>query len=137
MSQVFISYRQTDDEQKQRVRTFGERLRSCGIEVVLDQFLLDEKPAGPDEGWDKWSSDRALSTEFVLIVGTDAWFRCFEKTQPPGKGLGAACEADDIRSRIYEAAGIIDNIRVVLFDDPDAGHIPAKLRRYHRFSRRA
>ena len=27
MSQVFISYRQTNDEQKQRVRAFAERLR--------------------------------------------------------------------------------------------------------------
>ena len=38
MSQVFLSYRQTNEEQKQRVRAFGERLRKCGIDVVLDQF---------------------------------------------------------------------------------------------------
>jgi SEFIR domain len=37
MSQVFISYRQTDDEQRQRVRAFGERLRGHGIDVVLDE----------------------------------------------------------------------------------------------------
>ena len=45
MSQVFLSYRQTDDEQRQRVRAFGERLRARGIDVVLDQFLLDANPA--------------------------------------------------------------------------------------------
>lgn len=133
MSQVFISYRQTDDEQKRRVRAFAERLRRSGIDVVLDQFLLDDKPEGPDEGWDKWSSDRALNTQYVLIVGTLDWFQCFEKTRPRGSGLGSACEADDIRYRIYEAGGIIDNIRVVLFDDADAAYIPAKLRGYHRF----
>lgn len=60
MSQVFISYRQTDDEQRQRVRAFGERLRRCGIHVVLDQFFLDENPGGPNDGCPKWSSDRAL-----------------------------------------------------------------------------
>src|SRR5215213_7745776 len=43
MSQVFISYRQTDEEQRQRVRAFAERLRRCGIDVVLDQFLLDKR----------------------------------------------------------------------------------------------
>ena len=78
MSQVFLSYRQTDEEQKKRVRAFGERLRSCGIDVVLDQFLLDADAGGPIEGWDKWSSDRAQQTEFVLIIGTSGWFEGFE-----------------------------------------------------------
>src|SRR5215213_11843951 len=133
MSEVFLSYRQTDDEQKQRVRAFGERLRTAGITVILDQFFLDDNPAGPNEGWDKWSSDRALHTKYVLIIGTPDWFACFEKTPPPGTGLGAASEADDIRHLIHKAAGVIGHIRVVLFDDADAAHIPAKLDRYHRF----
>lgn len=133
MSEVFISYRQTNDEQRQRVRAFAERLRDAGITVVLDQIFLDDHPAGPDDGWDKWSSDRALNSEYVLIIGTKEWFDCFEKKQPSGTGLGAACEADDLRHRIYEAGGVIGNIRVVLFDEADAVHIPGKLKRYHRF----
>lgn len=134
MSEVFLSYRQTDDEQRERVRAFGERLRDAGITVILDQFLLEEHPAGPNDGWDKWSSDRALNTEYVLIIGTKEWFDCFEKKQAPGTGLGAACEADDLRHRIYEAGGVIGSIRVVLCDDADAEHIPGKLKRYHRFN---
>jgi hypothetical protein len=130
---VFISYRQTDDRHRERVRASGEQLRGCGIEVVLDQFFLDANPGGPNEGWDKWSSDRALHTDYVLIVGTPEWFQCFEKEQPPGRGLGAACEADDLRHRIYEKGGVIENIRVVLVDDADAAQIPGKLKRYHRF----
>jgi tetratricopeptide (TPR) repeat protein len=133
MSEVFLSYRQTDDEQKQRVRAFAEHLRAAGITVILDQFLLDDNPEGPHEGWDKWSSDRALHTEYVLIIGTPDWFACFEKTQPLGTGLGAASEADDIRHMINKAAGVIGHVRVVLFDDADAAQIPAKLDRYHRF----
>ena len=133
MSQVFISYRQTDDEQRKRVRDFGERLRDRGIDVILDQFFLETNPGGPDEGWDKWSSDRALYTDYVLIIGTREWFQCFEKTQPPGTGLGAACEADDLRHRIFEAGGVIKTIRIVFFDDADAVHISGKLKRYHRF----
>lgn len=133
MSEVFISYRQTNDEQRQRVRSFAERLRDAGITVILDQFFLDENPGGPNDGWPKWSSDRALKTRYVLIIGTPKWFQCFEKTQRPGTGLGAACEADDLRTRIYEANGVIENIRVVLFDDADAAQIPGKLRPYHRF----
>ena len=134
MSRVFISYRQIDDAQRARARTFAETLRaSAGIEVVFDQFFLDDKPEGPADGWDKWSSDSALKTDFVIILGSESWFQCFEKTQKPGTGLGAACEADDLRTRIYDAAGIISDIRVVLFDEDDAIHIPAKIKRYHRF----
>ena len=131
MSQVFLSYRQTDDEQRKRVRDFGERLRRCGIDVVLDQFFLDTNPAGPN--WAKWSSDGALNTKRVLIVGTEAWFQCYDQNQPPGTGLGAAYEAIVIRQRIYEAGGTIDDIRIVLFDDAEAANIPGDLRGYHRF----
>jgi len=133
MGRVFISYRQLNDSERSRVRGFAERLRGCAVEVVLDQFFLDKNPAGPNEGWDKWSSDRALQTEFVLIIASEAWFQCFEKTQPPGEGLGAACEADDLRHRIYKANGMVESIRVVAFDKSDAAMIPAKLERYHRF----
>jgi len=133
VTEVFISYRKIHDSERQRVRNFAERLRECGIRVTLDQFYLDEHPAGPSEGWDKWSSDRALKIDYVIIIGSEAWFQCFDKTQDPGSGLGAACEADDLRHRIYKANGVIENIRVVLFDDDDARHISAKLERYHRF----
>lgn len=133
MKEVFISYRQTSDRERERVRAFGERLRSCGIAVVLDQFFLEQNPGGPGDGWDKWSSDRALQTEYVLIVGSLAWFQCFEKTQPPGSGLGAACEADDLRHRLYDSGGLNETIRIVQFDDNASGQVPAKLKRYHRF----
>ena len=133
MPEVFISYRQISDTERQRVRAFAERLRSSGISVILDQFFLEEHPGGPNDGWDKWSSDRALHTSHVIIIGSESWFQCFDKTQPPGTGLGAACEADDIRHRVYEANGIVETIRVVIFDDADSKHISPKLKRYHRF----
>ncbi|HUT34487.1 MAG TPA: uroporphyrinogen decarboxylase family protein [Planctomycetota bacterium] len=131
MPEVFISYRQLDDEQRLRVRAFAERLVACGIEVILDQFYLDDHPEGPPEGWPKWSSDRATETQRVIIIGTEAWFRCFDGKQPPGTGLGAACEAQDLRQRIYDHAGVNEDIRVVLFDDADAGHISFKLKGWH------
>src|SRR6201988_3598264 len=133
MSQVFISYRQTNDEQKQRVRAFAERLRDAGVDVILDQFFLDDNPGGPNDGWPKWSSDRALKTDYVLIIGASEWYQCFEGTQAPGTGLGAACEAADIRTRIYKSANVIPNIRVVLLKDEDDKSTPDKLSPYHRF----
>jgi tetratricopeptide (TPR) repeat protein len=130
MSEVFLSYRQTDDEQLKRVRAFGERLRGCAIDVILDQFFMDINAGGPNEGWPQWSSDRASKTEYVLIIGTDSWFQCFAGTQQPGTGLGAASEARVIRQRIYDASGVIDDIRIVRFGDAT---IPTELRGYHHF----
>ena len=40
MSEVFLSYRQTGEDQKRRVGAFGERLRDSGITVILDQFFF-------------------------------------------------------------------------------------------------
>ena len=133
MPEVFLSYRHTSSTERKRVRAFAERLRSSGISVILDQFFLEDHPGGPNDGWDKWSSDRALHTSHVIIIGSEAWFQCFDKTQPHRTGLGAACEADDIRHRVYEANGIVETIRVVLFDEADSKHISPKLKRYHRF----
>lgn len=133
MSQVFISYRQTDEKQKKRVRAFAELLRAAGIDVILDQFVDDENPAGPSQRWAQWSADQASKTEYVLIIGTQAWFQCFEGTQPWGTGLGAAYEAGVIRQRIFEAAGMNNDIRVVLSDDSEKDHIPIELRGYPYF----
>lgn len=133
MPTAFISYRQVNDDERLRVRSFAERLRDCGIEVVLDQFFLDANPGGPAEKWPKWSSDQAFTTEKVIIIGSESWFLCFDGKQPPGTGLGAACEADDLRTRIYDAANKNGDIRVVLFDEGDADHISVKLKGYHRF----
>lgn len=133
MPEVFISYRQTNDAQRVRVREFAERLRGCGIGVVLDQFYLDAHPAGPPEGWPKWSSDQAISAKQVIVIGSEAWFQCFDGTQPPGTGLGAACEAHELRQRNYEAAGVNEHIRVVVFDAADAARISFHLKCYHYF----
>lgn len=133
LPQVFISYRQLDDAQRQRVRDFAERLRGRGIQVVLNQFFKDSHPGGPPEGWPKWSSEQAIHAEKVLIIGNEPWFRCFDGKKQPGTGLGAACEAGNLRQRIYDLGGEQDIIRVAYFDDNDVSALSFDLKRYHRF----
>lgn len=133
MPSVFISYRQLDDAQRRKVRDFAERLRSRGVDVTLDQFYKEAKPGGPPEGWPKWSSDQAIHSERVLVVGNTPWFHCFDGKEGPGTGLGAACEAGIIRQRLYDLGGMNDVIRVVYFDKPDLEAISFELKRYDRF----
>lgn len=130
---VFISYRQINDAQRQRVRAFAERLRAQGVEVILDQFYKDTHPGGPPEGWPKWSSDQAIHAPKVLIIGNEAWFGCFDGQEKPGTGLGAACEAGIIRQRIYDLGGTQDIIRVACFDEADSSALSYELKRYDRF----
>lgn len=133
MPKVFISYRQIDDAQRLRVRNFAARVKNCGIEVVLDQFYKDCHPGGPPEGWPKWSSDQAIYAEKVLVIGNAPWFRCFDGQEQPGTGLGSACEAGNLRQRLYDLAGKNDIIRVAYFDDADVAAISFDLKRYDRF----
>src|ERR1043166_2668416 len=132
MPTVFISYRQIDSRHKARVRRFGENLRACGIDVILDQFYANQNPGGPDEGWPKWSEDQAAKTDRVIIMASEAWFQCFDGTQKPGSGLGAACEAGALRQRLYDNAGLNRDIRIACLDENDAEHVPLGLKRYHR-----
>lgn len=133
MPPVFISYRQCNASQRNLVRSFADKIRKCGIPVVLDQFYLDSNPGGPPEGWPKWSGDRATETNRVIIIGNDPWFRCFDGKEEFGTGLGAACEALVLRQRLYRDSGFNQNIRIVLFDPGDAMFIPRILECYHRF----
>ncbi len=134
MARVFISYRQLNDPQKlRRVREFAEQLRRCGIEVILDQFYLEEETGGPPLGWPHWCSEQATNAEQVLIIGDEPWFRCFDGTEKPGTGLGAACEGGEIRQRLHDKGGHNDIVRIAYFARSDLDHISHTLKRYHPF----
>src|SRR5436305_1635035 len=97
LKQVFISYRHENSEHAQTVRQLGELLRQAKVPVAFDQFLLEELPGGPDEGWPKWCEDCANKSICVLIIASEGWFGAYEKHEQAGIGLGAASEADLIR----------------------------------------
>jgi hypothetical protein len=130
---VFLSYRHENDEHRKRARTFGEQLRAMGIDVVFDQFFLDANPAGPNEGWPEWSTSCASNAEKVLIIASQGWFRCYNRTEVPGKGLGAAAEARVIAQRLYDEQGLNQIARLVVFKPADLEDIPLSLKGYHHF----
>ena len=133
MPEVFISYYQNDDNHRRRVRTLAEDLRNSGANVVLDEFYLEAHPGGPPEGWDTWCAQNSLKAEYVIIIGSKEWFQRFENKIPPRRGLGAAREAVDIRSRIHAAKGLPNNIRVVVFADVDLKLISTPFDLYQSF----
>lgn len=133
MAQVFISYRQINHSQSQRVREFAERVRARGVEVILDQFYKETHPGASDDGWTLWSENQAEDTEKVLVIATPEWFQCYLKKAPPGVGLGAAAEAHVIRARITKAGTRFRGIRIVELDEEGKTSIPLRLADFPRF----
>ena len=132
---MFLSYRHADDTQS-RVRPLAEQLEAAGLTVIFDQFAQEREfdCGGPDHGWPHWSKSQARSdTHKILVVAGAGWFRCYERTETPGTGLGAAAEAAIIEQRLYNAAGALRNIRIVAFEDLDPTSLPLDLQSYHRF----
>jgi len=130
---VFISYRSENGAHIQRVRALAMRLRAKGLEVVLDQFYLDQHPGGPDEGWLGWSYSEVAKADKILIVGSPGWYRCYDGTEVPGSGLGAAAETRVIAQRIYNESDVNRIVRIVLFDSAARLGIPPDLQPYYSF----
>jgi hypothetical protein len=133
--QVFISYRHEGPEHARAVRRLAELLRQAKVPVALDQFLLEDQPGGPDEGWPKWCEDRANQSACVIIVASEGWFAAYDKDEraPKGSGLGAATEADLFRQALWDEKGHNARIRLAFLDDLDIGKVPARLRAWHQF----
>jgi hypothetical protein len=137
MPKILISYRQENAAHGQQVRALAERLRDrldpLGIEVVLDQFLLAQKPGGPTEGWPKWCSKQVKEAARVVMIVSPGWADCFNDQEPADAGAGVACEAHVIWQELYDAHWKSDKHRVCLLDPSHASCIPTDLAGYHRF----
>src|SRR5262249_5851289 len=128
LKQLFISYRHENPEHARAVRRLGELLRQANIPVALDQFALDDNPTRPALGWPKCCEDNAYGAFCVLIIGSEGWLSAYQKTAPPGVGLGAASEADLFRQMLYDEPGTNFRIRLVFLDNIPAEEIPLRLR---------
>lgn len=134
LNQVFLSYRHESPEHSRAVRRLGELLRQARIPVVLDQFLLDESPGGPDlGGWPKWCEDNANESACVLIIASEGWFGAYDKSAPVRLGLGAATEADLFRQALWDEKGNNARIRLAFVHDVAADKVPVRLRAWHNF----
>jgi hypothetical protein len=132
MNHVFISYRHSEPEHAAAVRALGDMLRGENIPVELDQFCRDAHPGGPDEGWPKWSQDRASGSACVLIVASRGWFAAYSGAGGEPGGYGAASEAAVFRQYLYNTKNENERIRIVFLDD-DGCTVPDSLGPWHQF----
>ena len=64
--EVFISYAHDTPENAQKVLELSNRLRSEGVDCVLDQY-----EEAPPEGWPRWMDKKIRDAKFVLMICTD------------------------------------------------------------------
>jgi hypothetical protein len=125
---VFISYTQDTPQHSQEVLHLSNRLRSDGIDCVLDQY-----EASPPEGWPQWMDREIRKAQFVLMVCTEAYYRRVMGEEQPGIGHGIAWESSLIYHHIYSARSQNSKFIPLIFDPAHTRYIPTPIQGATRY----
>ncbi|MCG8420414.1 MAG: TIR domain-containing protein [Proteobacteria bacterium] len=125
LKRVFISYSHDSDEHRGRVLALANRLRTDGIDAIIDQF-----EPHPAEGWQRWTLEQIEQADFVLMVCTATYKQRFEGKAATGEGRGTTWEGQVLQSLVYDASGLNAHIVPVLLDPQDEEAIPRALKPY-------
>jgi hypothetical protein len=121
--EVFISYSHDSEKHLQEILKLSNRLRSEGIDCVLDQY-----EECPPEGWPRWMDNKIREAQFVLMVCTKPYYRrvmgCETKADV---GRGVKWEGSLIYNHIYQAGSQNKKFIPVLLRHKNAESIPTPL----------
>jgi hypothetical protein len=110
LGQVFISYSHDSVDHVQRVLDLSNKLRTEGIDCVLDQY-----ESSPSEGWHRWMDRNIHNAQYVLIICTEAYFDRVMGKESEGKGLGVKWEGNLIYQHIYNTDSLNNKFIPVIF----------------------
>jgi hypothetical protein len=120
--EVFISYSHDSVEHVERVLQLSNRLRSEGVDCVLDQY-----EESPPEGWPRWMDKKIRDAQYVLMVCTEPYFKRVMGEEAEGTGLGVRWEGNLIYQHFYNAGALNHKFIPVLFKQEHAKFIPTPL----------
>jgi hypothetical protein len=103
---VFISYSWDDEDHKQWVAGFAERLRDDGIDAIVDETHLTLGGRTPE-----FMEPAVRDSRFVLVICTDNYKRKFDD-----RAGGVGYEGHIITSEIISKAGVAKFIPVLRRD---------------------
>jgi hypothetical protein len=126
---VFVSYSHDSPAHARAVLCLSNRLRSEGIDCVLDQY-----ESSPREGWPQWMDGEIKKAQFVLMICTEAYLRRVNGNEKPGIGLGVAWEGNLICNHIYNAGSRNTKFIPVVFDAAHAIHVPTPIQGATRYN---
>ena len=119
--EVFISYSWDSDEHIKAVREFGDRLRSEGIDAIIDQY-----EESPPDGWPRWMEKKIRDSRLVLLVCTEEYYKGVMGEAAPKTRLGVRWEGGLIYQHLYND-GTNQKFIPVLFRDADKRFIPTPI----------
>ena len=119
---VFISYSQDSVAFADKVLAFSNRLRSEGIDAILDQY-----EEAPPEGWPRWMENSINKADYVIVVGSKGYYDKIYGNVEQGKGRGVKWEGNLIYQKLYMSDSINEKYIPVVFNETDLEYIPAPL----------
>lgn len=119
---VFISYCQESIVFSDRVLQFSNKLRSEGIDTILDQY--EESPA---EGWPRWMENSITKAKFVILVCTKEYLNRVMGNTDLGVGKGVKWESNIIYQHLYNDDSLNERFIPVIFSEEDKSFIPMPL----------
>jgi len=116
---VFISYSHDSAEHIHCVLELSNRLRSEGVDAVLDQY-----EESPPEGWPRWMDLQIRKATFVLLVCTETYFRRVMGQEVERSGLGVRWEGNLVYQHFYNDGALNQRFIPVVFAQDDTHYIP-------------
>jgi tetratricopeptide (TPR) repeat protein len=125
---VFISYSHDSDEHMERVLALADRLRSDGVDAMIDQYVHD-----PEDGWQFWTEMQIKAADIVLAVCTETYLKRAERREEPGKGHGAIWEISVAYVLLYNQGMKNRKLVPVVFAETDRAFIPVPWQPYTNY----
>lgn len=119
---VFISYSHDSIEFCDKVLNFSNKLRSEGIDTILDQY-----EDAPEEGWPRWTETKIEDSDFVIIFVSEGYFKKIYNQVEVNQGKGVKWEGNVIYQTLYNNGNYNNKFIPVVFNDDDYMFIPKPL----------
>lgn len=120
--EVFISYSHDSIEHVQLVLELSNRLRSEGVDCILDQY-----ETSPPEGWPRWMDKRIRDSKYVVLICTEPYFLRVMGEEREDRGLGVRWEGNLIYQHFYNAGTLNHRFIPVVFRSDHLRFIPTPL----------
>jgi len=120
--EVFISYSHDSAEHIAEVLALSNKLRSDGVDCVLDQYEVS-----PPEGWPRWMDRKIRDAKFVIVICTETYCRRVMGEETAGVGNGARWEGNLVYQHFYDSGSESVKFVPVVFRSQEMKFVPTPL----------